>query len=302
MNKLKKVISIIFVFLGIAFIIFSFVTVPNSKKDKKNDHNNVIDNKEKEIRQIGFSPAEQRALSLVPKIVRNLNGLDYYNVFQNKKINVKEVDISILIANLINLYDNKNYDGCTDSDKEINGACSYVINLNEFKEKFENTYDRKFEQVDNIKGTGVLSCKINKDHYVCSDKGGGWVANEYDFYFTAVTFSLEKGMLVQNVKAETDDEYLYIYQDYAEFRILDNDSEKNSPSDYRFKLYKYSNSDELVTNDIIKGEDYYEDSEEAQGFDTKLIIKYRDNFSNFKHTLKVYENRKYIYVSTEEIK
>ena len=145
MNQLKKVISIIFVFLGIAFIIFSFVTVPNSKKDKKNDHNNVIDNKEKEIRQIGFS--------LVQKITRNLNGLDYYNVFQNKKINAKDVDINILIANLINLYDNKNYDGCTDSDKEINGACSYVINLDEFKETFEKTYDKVFKPVDNIKGT-----------------------------------------------------------------------------------------------------------------------------------------------------
>ena len=264
-NKVSKNVSIIMLIIGLLLISISIIFINNFKKsnEKENEKDNDSNIIETPLKDIEIDSKEKMSLFLVPKIVRNENNLDYYNVFQSKKVEVKDIDMNILIANLISYYEDNDYDGCTDEDVSINGTCDFIVELDKFKTKFENTYDRKFESIDSVKGSGVLSCKLNKDHYACTNTGGSWFSNQIEYYFTEIITDLEKGMMVQDVKAEKNNKYMYAYQKYAEVRIVDKESKKTSPSDYKFRLYKYSDNDTLITEDVINGEEYYDSNEEG---------------------------------------
>ena len=302
-SNVTKIIGVLLIVVGISLIVYSSLFV-NKKSDNNsgnnnggNSGNNQQDDGKLEQIEIGYS--EMDLLTYLPAIERNVNNLELYDVFQSKKVDVKDIDMNILLSTIIIYSEYKNYDGCSAEDKTINGDCEFTISLSDLKEVFGIIYDREFEELNNLKGSCALRCTLNGDHYSCLNTGEGLIYGDYEFYFIN---NLESGKIVINDKAEKNDKYVYIYQKYAKVKRTDNSGDDAKLEDFKFNIYKYSDSDTLLVNDALNGKDYYEEDENAKGFKDKIIEKYSSKFTTFKHTFKADSNGNLLYESTEEVK
>lgn len=324
-KKLKIVILVLSILLicATAFIVLLLVNSNLSKNDKcvndKNESSNVkedvIDNKEssetkeednKKIVEVELGEEELNAVSLIPVINENLNNIPYFNVYQNEKVYSSNIDASILFANALDRRKIKSRE-CTYEEFQANGICDFSFLAKDLLSLVRQNYDYKNDTLPSkINGSGLLHCTLVGDYYACSISGGGFITGPITIYFEPIGYN----NITINEKAYKDDKNLYIYQKYANVRNVNYDgkttvmNKDNIPTNelIKFKLYKYGNTDDLLVDEIIDGNDYYEEGKNVKTFSEKLIEKYKDKFTSFKHTFGIREDGTYYYISAEEVK
>lgn len=264
----------------------------NNQEDKKED--NKEENKVVEITQ--QEEEVNKLLEYLPSIKMNLNGIKQYSVYQNKKITLNDVDSEILIENAIKHTDERKTE-CTNEETNANGLCDFTIKTDDVKKTLKQLYgDNNITLKSKIKGSGLLTCTIVKDNYACSNTGGGWTATELELYFNVLNSEYTKYL-----KSEKDDNNLYIYEAYLNYRfndIADNEVEKGKLDNYKFKLYKYSNTNDLLVNEELSGKDFYDTS---STFKEKIFNYLGDKYITYKHTYKINDDGSYSWIATESI-
>jgi len=298
------IVGIIFMLVGCVLTITSIDKDNNDNESSNNNENtnNSEENSDEEviIKEIEITDKELKALDNLPVISINNNSIPLYNVFQSKKVTVENVDISIIVANAINKIEHEN--NCVLDDIKANNLCDFTVKLENLKAKIKELYgDFKYELPTKVQGSGLLSCTITGNHYACSNSGGGFYAGPLEKYF-GVEFRTEQGlMLKENIKAETDDEYVYIYQNFARIKLTMKNNNPEDVNNFEFRAYRYLDTDELLSDKVFLGKDYYEEVPTTP-FLTKISKELEGNLTIFKHTFKIAEDGSYVWVSTEEVK
>ena len=268
--------------------------------DKKEDNNSSI---EKEVQSVSLSKEEiNKLLEFLPVV--SLSGSNDYSVYQSKTVYPKNIDISILIENVLN---NVNHLECTVELFNANGICDYVVNVNDVKNEIRKRYNvDNYSLPSEINGSGLLHCTLVNDLYSCSNSGGGWISNNYTDYF-GITYNYNASFssnITSYLKAEKDMDNLYVYEEVVNCRfdyINDNDNDYNNINNYRFKLYKYSDTNDLLINDYLEGKDFYEEGGFYKTFKTKVLDYVKDNYTTYKHTFKINSDGTYTWIKTEPI-
>ena len=311
-NKKNKILSLIVLIIGILLIGISISLLfinDNSKNDNNNmnsieednnnnDNNNDNNNPEVE-KEIEFGEKELNALTNLPSINENLYEEPLYSVYQDKKVDAKNVDSKIIVATAISKLED--HGECSMEDWQINdGLCNLTYSTNDIEEKIKELYgNNQYSLPEKVNGSSLLHCTLNNDRYACSNSGGGF-SGKYVNYFGII---YDYANLTKNVKVTKTDKNLYIYQEYAKIGLeVLNDGDKNNLDNLLFRAYKYSNSDELVNSKTFLGKDYYEEGENITPFFDKLSEELKGQLTMFKHTFEINENGNYIWISTEEVK
>ena len=273
----------------------------NEKVDEEDNNNNITDDDkvENNLKEIEISDKELKALENLPVITTNSNNIPRYSVYQSKKIMAKDVDINILIVNAM---EKMNYNrNCVREDIMANNLCDYTYNVDLLKNKIKELYgDFNYELPNKVEGSYLLGCTLVNDHYACCNSGGDIYNPIYWRYFGGNITYVDDINLIQNVKAEMDEKYLYIYQNFAKIAFsLEGDEE--DLNNYKFKAQKYSDTDELILNKVFVGKDYYEEGSNVTPFLTKIAKELEGKLTTFKHTFMIDDNGNYVWISTEPI-
>ena len=301
-------ISLFVLIVGIIFIavgsVLTITSIDNNESNNQNNSENDNIEEDKELKEINITDKELNALESLPIITANMNYIPRYSVYQSKKVNAQEVDIDILVANAIDKMSDKN--DCTIDDVAANNLCDFTYNLENVKNKIKELYgDFNFELPTKFSGSFLLKCTQVNDHYACSNSGGGF-SSPYWQYFNFMDPNDDDINLIKNIKAETDGTNIYIYQEFARINLKIKNTEsldtENDLNNYEFRAYKYSDTDELLTDKVFIGKDYYEENPNATPFLTKMENELNGKLTTFKHTFKITENDSYVWVSTEEVK
>lgn len=294
---MKKNKSIIIIVIGaiilVLGVLFLLLFNENKKNDKTENDSNIEEKKE-------AVTIDETIVNLISNLV-SIEKIDLANsffVYQNKKVTLENLDSKIYYGNALNLIEMSDTRLCTEEEVNNNPKCDIVVDskvlINKVKELYGN------ENVDlpqKINGSMYISCTLNKDVYECLNHGPeDEVYNDYTEYFGMTDYVNARVI----TKAEKSEKYLYIYEKYISLRLDTTNFNAKDLNTYNYSLYKYSNADAKINDDIVLGKDYYEDK--STSFGSKVIEKYANVATNYKHTFKKQADGSYIYVSTEEVK
>lgn len=284
--------AILIVLLLIIALVGGFFIGKSMTKESKNT------NKENKITSVKLGDEEtNKLLSYLPKI--KLSHEDY-SVYQSKAVTSEMVDSDILFANVVSHVKNK--EQCTIELFNLNGLCDFVIKVEDAKKIIKDRYgDINVRTPLSIEGGGLLACTLSNDKFACSNSGGDWLTTEYTDYFDLVFNSKFDGSVTEVLKTEKDDNYLYIYEKYIYYKFdkLKTDDEYENIDNYKFKIYKYSDSNELLNNNYLNGKDFYKDN---STFKDELFKYVGDKYTTYKHTYKINNDENYTWFKTEPLK
>lgn len=268
--------------------------VDNEDVDNENIDNEDVDNKEDIINEINID-----GISI--NLVSNLIGISNFNlsssffVYQNQKVSTSNIDDKVYYGSALNLIDMDKIGSCTAEMTKRNPNCDFVVNSKTLINKSKEIYGYQKDSLPKqIYGNGYLNCTLNGTDYECVNHiDEEETINDYTNYFGNVDYVNVK----KYVKAEESLEYLYVYEKYINLRL----DSSNSNNTYTFSLYKYSNTnDKLIDDKVVVGNEYFQDKEKT--FEDKILEKYENEASLFKHTFKKQSDGNYVYISTEEVK
>ena len=289
--------SIIIIFTGIILLAVGILFLLSS--NKKNDVNNDVDNVENEkIKEIDI---DKKSINLVTNLV-SISNVDLSNsffVYQNKKVSVNNIDSKVYCGSALSLIETSDVRPCTEAELSNNPNCDFTINSEILLSKLKELYgDMKTILPDKIDGNMYLSCILNGNVYECMNhsENNEEIFNDYINYFGSTNYT----NVTKIVKVEESSKYLYIYEKYIGLRVNKDELNPNNLDTYVFSLYKYSNTDDKLIDDKIIGKEYYQDK--SKTFKDKVLEKYENIATTFKHTFEKSVDGNYIYVSTEEVK
>ena len=295
-------LSTIMLVIGIVLILVGGVlTIINSKSNSSNqenidrdntENNNTEDDEEIIVIDEKDKLLAQTLLSYIPSITLSDNN---YSIYQDKEINSKEIDSSVIIASLI---PRLNQTECSE-----NNSCDYSVSINELKSKATTMYGLDdINILDKIDGSYFLSCTLSSEKYNCSNSKEEWTGYNYSEYFGIVPNYLYNVDVKELYKVEKNNEYVYVYEKYVNCRfdsIQDGFDNYHNLSNYKFKIYKNSNSDKLLIEDYLNGTDFY-DSQKT--FSEKIFKYLKKNYTIYKHTFMKNEDNAYSWVKSEPLK
>lgn len=221
-----------------------------------------------------------------------------YNVYQGSRVEVTDVPLELLYEVGLHHSQDKEFrkNDCMAEYGDINGLCDYLIKVSDLKEMVIKLYGIDKEPVSNI-SNNLLHCTRANDVYACSTSGGGWATSNIGTYL-----DIYNTYYINYVKAEKDDEYLYVYVDYVGYKFDDiKDLLNESISDYKFKVYKNSNPKELMIDDYLLGKDFYVENQTEPTFKEKLFDYIGDKKSTFVNVYKINNDGTYNWVYTEPV-
>lgn len=288
LKYLLMIIGVVLILIGCILLRFSSPSKKSSSAQNTEieEDNRVYLPEDELITLIGYLPA----------IKKNSTNTNKFHVYQDKIVTLEDVDKALLIENAIR-HSNQVY-GCTEEETMANEVCNFAIRVREIKAYLKKEYGiEEMELVRSISGNGNLKCTLSTDRYGCSISEDELVYNALDAYF-----DVYNDYYTKYLKAEKDENNLYIYEAYVNYRFDDKDSLTDSINKYNFKIYKYSNTDELIVEDLQLANDYYDQENNNEPFKDKLFNKVEKNYTTYKHTFKITGENSYSWVSTEPIK
>ena len=295
-NKKNRIfiIEIIIIALFLAFGSGFILRENLEKKDKKDSNKDIkAEEKSNDVDELSADEIE-KLLGILPTRTPNTFSNEIFNVFQNKKITAKDVNNEILLEEGINHSFAKRNNSCTDEEFAANGICDFTVKVEDVKEIIKNMYDVEVEPLDTFMGSGLLKCTVVKDNYACSFTGGGWTASSLGIYFDTMN-----NYYVKYLSSKKENGYLYMYVGFVRYKFVGNvDSDATEIDKFNFKLYKNSNTDELLVNDTLYAKDFYEENS-TKTFKEKIFDYLKDNTSNFVNVYKIGEDGSYTWVYTE---
>ena len=287
--KKKKLLNIIIVTVGLLLIVLGIVyaLTNNRKEEEKPNKEVLVDDK---IVNLIFN---------IPSIYKT-NLKNSYYVYQDKKVSIDTVNKETIFGSTLNILSTQNIRSCNNDELVRNPNCDFVVESNVLQEKVRQLYGEENSVLPNkVSGNGVLNCTLEKNNYECTnhDETIEEINNEYTSFFGNANYMNIKKVF----KAEEDEDNLYIYEKYVNLRLVEPDEmDYNNINAYNYRVYKYSNSDVLLTNDTIVGKKLYENK--SVTLEKQILDIYFDKASTFMHTFKKLKDNKYIYVSTNEVK
>lgn len=263
----------------------------NTEK-KENTEKPVERDKNKEDNDL--SKTDLSVLNSIPRIEnKKLENSKY--VFKDKKVSIDDIDAKDLYSSVIYSIIVNNSDECDNKEE-----CDLKVSLDAVKSEIKKLYGDINKQAPNeITENSIVNCKLNNNLYLCkyveSDQKElkGYV--KY-FYATKDYVNIKRTNSVEKV-----DNYMYVYEKFLNIRLESPDTmDYDSLSDYKYKIYKNTNTNDLASNDIILGSDYYKE-DDTKSFQIKVIEKYIQNAQFYKHTFKLDSDNTYKWVSTEPV-
>lgn len=304
-SKSNKIFIVEIVIIAL-FLSFGsgFILRDRLGKDSKESNNGIkenntnTENNDKENNKVELTTEKvDELLGYLPVSFTKIDSGEKYNVYQNKKISVEDIKTEIILEQGIIHSKDKRINKCTEEEFIANGICDYVVNVSDVKETIKNIYNTDVEILKTFTGGGLLKCTLVGEKYACSQSGGGWATTSLGLYFDTLN-----NYYVKYNNSKTENGYLYVYVDYVRYGFVD--SLKNTTErldNYDFKLYKYSNTDDLLVDDVLKGKDFYEEND-TKTFKEKLFDYLKDNTSKFVNVYKINEDGTYTWVYTEPVK
>lgn len=295
--NIKKKVWLLLSVIGITLIFFAMLLMINdNKSDESSIDKETSNNEEKtETREeIDINTIDTTILFNVP-IIGNNKFEESKFVYQDKKITIDSFEPSEIYAYIISMVD---YDKVLLCD--INEECDIKISKDLVQKKSRELFgeiSQNFpeETIKNIE----QKCKFSNDVFNCKYMEEEEEVNDYLMYFQANRNYLN---ISQLIKAEKDNNYLYLYDQYINLRLdsLDNFNE-NDLNTYNYYVYKNSNTNDKISDELIYGKDYYENPVET-AFTQKIIDKYVDLSTIYVHTFEIEDNNTYRWISTEPVK
>ena len=294
MKNKNQLLNIFIILIGSVLVIYGGITMLSPQKGKENKNDEPYE----EPKDILVDSTIINLATRVPSVVKE-NYESSFSVFQDKKITLDQISADVVYGSALNIINQSETRACTDEEIKNNPQCDFVINKKVILENTKKLYGNKYNNLpDKITGNMYLSCILNKDNYEClnhdiEDKEEQY--NEYIQYFG----SLSSQSFDRITRAEENSKYIYIYEEYISLRIKDIDKfDLNNLDTYNYSVYKYSNSDKLLTEDIVVGKELFKDK--TKTFKDRILEMYEEKTAIFKHTFKK-DNNNYIYISTEEL-
>ena len=294
---MKKNKSIIIIVIGEIILVLGILFLPMFGGNKKENDTNIDDKKDEPKEEVTVDSNIVRLTSNLIS-VENDDIANSFFVYQNKKVNVGDIDSKVYYGNALNEIEMNDTRQCTEEESKNNPDCDFVVSSEVLLNKIKELYgDSKGSLPQRIDGDTYLSCVLNNGNYEClNHPEEEELFNDYIDYFTTYNY-LNANKII---KAEKDSKYLYIYEKYINLRIDKDGFDPNNLDTYIFSLYKYSNTNDLLSQTKVIGKDYYKDK--SVPFKDKLIEEFGANATTFKHTFKIVDKDNYLYVSTEEVK
>jgi hypothetical protein len=230
-------------------------------------------------------------------ILPNINDSCYKSiVFQNNKVTTSNASKEIMTTKAI-VSSNHASDECTKKQINANGICDYTVKVSDVKAKLKSLYDVEYSSLPkSIKKACIFSCTLVDDVYACSISGGGYAAEKYDLYFD--TIASKDNYYTNYVKAEKEDGYLNLYVDFVNVRFGNIDS--TNLDTYTFKLYKYSNTDDLIIDKTYYGKDFYKEDSVTK-FKDQVLKEAKGKTITYKIVYKINDDNTYAWVSAEPL-
>ena len=289
-NQKSLYVIIVGIILIIAGALFFLMKGENKDPESKEHENEVIEETE----------VNGDITSLVANLIsiENIDLSKSFYVYQNKKVTLDDIGSEVIYGNALSSISMEKVRHCTEEELANNNNCDMVIESSNLLEEVKALYGDKYTNLPkNINGNMYLSCVLNNNVYECLNHGPEEeVYNDYIEYFGMTNYVNARVI----TKAEKSEKYLYIYEKYISLRLDTTDFDANNIESYKYSLYKYSNTNTKINDEVILGKDYYEDR--SVPFESKIIEKYANVATNYKHTFKKQADGSYIYVSTEEVK
>ena len=298
-------IIIIVGLLGV--IVFLLINTNSNNKDTKIEEKN-------ELKDVYLTEnVVNRLISIVP-VDLNWTQINY-SAYQNKKVEVSDIDNRYLIKKAI--FSNNGVEvSCPDYNLPEGGHTCSAYLIDSVKSTLNSYYGKSnIELLDEVPINNMYSCYIKDNYYVCLQGGGYGVTNVAQYFGVFCSNEIER-FIIEYDRAEKDNNNLYLYVKFARVNFKTTDSFKTA-TNTTFQLYKYSNGNELVTDAVLNGKDYcptisskdswgniqYEhDPLDKKTFDEKIYEQFKDKMTTYKITYKVGEIDSYTLLSVEPVK
>ena len=286
LKYLLMIIGVVLIIVGSIMLILTPSKKNKSSQNKEIEEDNRVYIPEDEIITLmGYLPSVKKESATIKK----------YQVYQDKKVTIDDVDKSLLIENAIK--HSSRVKGCTDAEISANEVCDFAIRVRDINSNLKIQYGiEDMELVNRIYGDGNLKCTLSTDRYGCSYPEDEMVYNALDAYF-----DIYNDYYTKYLKAEKDENNIYIYEAYVNYRFDDINTQIDSIKKYNFKLYKNSNTDELLIEELQLANDYYDQDSNNEPFKDKIFNKLGKNYTTYKHTFKINGENSFSWVSTEPI-
>ncbi len=222
----------------------------------------------------------------------------YYSAYSNKKLEVKDMDANWMVIN--SMGENHGNDVNCSYYNYIGGFYCESYNLETIKTTLNSHYGKDMVKLpEKVHADFLFNCEINNKEYVCRVGGGGYSTGGVNEYFGLFSDAASSVLITQFSKAEKSDNNLYLYVTFARavFKTTDEYHKSNNTT---FQLYKYGSGNELISDTVFKGEDYYKENE-TKPFDAKIIEQFKDKMTTYKITYKVGELDSYTLLSVEPV-
>ena len=278
---------------GIGFLLF----YTGGSNDNKNTNTTGDNTGKKEVVSLSEEEVDKLLASLPEIRLSDEN----FNVYQNTKVSATDLKPRVLLAEGVEGTARELRQECTKEEFQANGICDYSLKVSDVKNTIKKLYNVDVETIKEFNGSGLLKCTLVKENYACSFTGGGWVISPMGEYFDIL-----QTYFTEFVKSEKDDNYLYVYVKYAGYQFdgenvsdTSDESISNDPSNYKFKLYKYSNTSEALVDGYLNGKDFYDVN---ATFKKKLFSYLGDKAPQFVNVYKINQDGSYTWVYTEPVK
>ena len=293
--KSKKSLCVIIV--GIILIVAGTLLFLKPKEESKAPEP-IKDDHENEVVEETIIDSDVTLLIANLISIENSDLSKSFYVYQNKKVTLNDIDSEVIYGNALSSISMEKVRHCTEEELANNSNCDMAIESSNLLEEVKALYGDKYADLPkNINGNMYLSCTLNNSTYECLNHGPeDEVYNDYTEYFGMTNYVNAKAI----TKAEKSEKYLYIYEKYINLRLDTTNFNAKDLNTYNYSLYKYSNADIKINDEIILGKDYFKTGRTS--FGSEVIKKYADVATNYKHTFKKQADGSYIYVSTEEVK
>ena len=295
----KKRISYVVMCIGICLIIVSIVMQlsDNGKSNSNKENSEIIEIPEK-IEKITLDDIEEDILLKIPAFNSSELSSSFF-VFQDKKITIDTIDKELFTIIGFTNVSEKDQISCTE-EENINRTCTFKVAKETLKKAVQNIFGSVSLDLDKtLEIKDRYLCNSDGEYYSCLNKS---IINEdvnnYTEYFLQNGYYLNIHKVTDVEKSDKDK--IYVYEKFINVRLENNKTFNYEILDtYKFGLYKDTNSNNKITNDVLSGKDYYDESN-STSFNEKILQKYEEKAPVYKHTFAKGADNLYYWESTEE--
>ena len=313
-GPLIAVLLLIIAAMGCVIAYLLMNSPSNNKTQSTNTENQKQEeSKGKELKEVYLTDeVAKKLMSYVPTGLRSLKIV--YSGYSNKKLEVKDMDNAWLVTNA--LYKNERAQvSCSGYGYQEGGHSCYAYSIDKITTTLNSNYGKDVVKLpDKVLLNNWNECEKKETAYICLI-GGGVAVSDVSEYFGVIESKEADRSLVQYEKAEKEGDNLYLYVKYARL-VLKSSDDFNTAEKATIQLYKYGTGNELITDTILKGNDYcptitkkdswgntnyIHDPADKKTFDEKILEQFKNKMTTYKLTFKVGEADSYTLLSVEPI-